>query len=510
MPNYCIFCCILSSSSPADKLFEICLPLSYNHFLQVLPVFTMTNLCAEKHYAAWAMNNQNVSILAVDDEELMRSIISDALEQEGLAPVVAESVSEATVYAQQNPCDLLITDLNLPGEDGIDLIRYFRKNSPATGIIAITGFPDSERVRLMEELEVNTFLIKPFTARQLRFSVLGAIENLKTHYNNRIIFNQSESNSDLGLIGVSSYMSQLRRRIRLMASGDFPVLILGESGTGKEIVAHAVHQQSMRNKTPMITINCAAIPRHLEESEFFGYVKGAFTGAHANKLGIIESANNSTIFLDEIGELSLEVQAKLLRVLDNGEYIRIGETTPRKVDIRILSATNRSLEAMVEQGTFRKDLYYRLNAATIATLPLAEHREDIAPLTKYFLTCYNERRPVTAEALHMLSNKSWAGNVRELKNAVKLLCTTSNGYKRINAAAVKNALSIEDAVEEPDTGYSYREAKSQFEFGFFTTLLKKHQGNISRVAREAGIHRPNLIRKLKEIGISTDCYRLKA
>lgn len=441
----------------------------------------------------------------MEDEALMRGMICDVVSSQDLISHSASCVTEAEALAAQERFDLLITDLNLPGENGFGLAKRLRRHRPDLQIIIVTAYPSHEMMELKEEIEVSDFLVKPFSARQLRYSVLGALERAKRARAHETTSTETEPGEDLGLVGTSSYMNDIRNQVRLVAAGDLPILIYGESGTGKELVARAVHGRSGRRDKQMITVNCAAIPAHLEESEFFGHVKGAFTGALVTKKGLVESADQSTLFLDEIGELSLAVQAKLLRVLDTGEYTRVGEVQPCKVDIRIVSATNRDLANMVENGTFRKDLYFRLCGATIITHPLREHLGDLPDLVRHFLIRMESRKEITREALDLLSRHSWPGNVRELQHTVKLLVASTHGRRRINTATVSSALGIEEKAEEPWLPYS--QAKSSFEKDYFVGALRRHRGNISRAARDVGMHRPSLLRKLRDLGISPDRFR---
>jgi DNA-binding NtrC family response regulator len=449
-----------------------------------------------------------LSVLIVDDEDVMRTMMFDVVSDAGYSAVCASDVTSARAAFSTNvSSNLVITDLSMPGENGVELVRYIRQEQPGISIIVVTGYPDESQVKILEELEVDAFLIKPFTVRQLRFSVLQAAEKL-TMRNLRLPHSKDidTQKNNMGLVGTSSYMLRLRTHIALMAAGDFPVLVHGESGTGKEVIAHAIHQNSSRSARPMITINCAAIPIHLEESEFFGYAKGAFTGAHANKLGIIESADASTVFLDEIGELSLNVQAKLLRVLDTGEFTRVGDTVTRKADIRIVSATNRHLEDMVKAGLFRKDLFYRLRGAAVETSPLCEHRDDIPDLLRYFLNVYHSDKEISHEALDILVAYAWPGNIRELRHMAQLLDAAAREQKRINATAVRSILGMTDIKDEV-IAVPYVKAKENFEIEYFRQALDRHHGNISQAAKEVGMHRPNLIRKLKELGIVTEEFR---
>ncbi len=444
------------------------------------------------------------SVLIVDDESAIRDIIRTNLENEGHAAHCVGSVLQAKQQLLDNNYDLLITDLSMPGENGIDLIRHIRHTSPKTAVLVVTAFPDIHNVEQMEELEVSAFLVKPFTVRQLKYSVVSALRTGRTTGTNAHISDTVAANNDLGLVGVSPFVLSLRSRIPILAEGMVPILIQGESGTGKEIIAHAIHNHSTRRHEKMIIINCAAIPQHLEEAEFFGYARGAFTGAHSSKRGILESADKSTVFLDEIGELSPTVQAKLLRVLDTGEYTPVGHVESKRVDIRIVSATNRDLETMVEEGTFRKDLYYRLKGGLIETIPIEEHTEDIPYLIRHFLDLRGAGKEITHEAVEMLTSRSWPGNIRELKHVVDHLCALAKDEKRINSTIVRNVLREGDHVAPT---LPFNRAKEEFEREYFGAILRKHGGNLSRAAREAGIHRPNLIRKLKELSISADEYR---
>lgn len=451
-------------------------------------------------------------VLIVDDDEMMLGYIKEALSSYSL--YTAGNIQEAKQIAQNETVDLLITDIKMKGGSGIDLIRDFRSEYPTIPTIIITGYPNNEYIKTVEEMEVDTFLTKPFSPRQIRYTVLKGLEKRKRETENLKMDSLADGNVGLGLVGISQYISKLRKKIQDLARGEFPVLIQGPSGTGKEIVANAVHSCSSRKKNPIVTINCPAIPKDLEESEFFGHTRGAFTGAYSDRNGIIAAADNSTLFLDEVAELSLRVQAKLLRVLENGEYLRIGETAPRKVNIRLITATNRNLKEMTEQGAFREDLYFRLGIM-VNTKPLMEHKEDIPVLVKHFVNMNfqsGSRYPnqITSDAMAYLVGNRWQGNVRELKQTVNHLCNTAIGKKRINIIDV-NSIFGKKVVEICDKEfYSSEKSKviKEFEIDYFTKLLKKYSGNISQAAKAAGMHRPNLIKKLKSLGISPGDFRI--
>lgn len=453
-------------------------------------------------------------ILVVDDDAMLCMFVVDALTIKGFTILAAQNVQEAKRVIQKETVDLLISDIQMMGGSGIDLLRYMHAEFPLVPTIIMTGFPGEEYIKIIEEMEADAFLIKPFSTNQIRYTALKALEKRKRAMESHTIGSQPGADDDLGLIGVSEYIVKLRRKIRDVARGDFPVLIQGPSGSGKEIIAHAIHSCSARGVNPIVTINCAAIPKDLEESEFFGHTKGAFTGAHRDNSGIIAVADNSTLFLDEIGELTLNVQAKMLRVIENGEFLRIGETTSRKVNIRVITATNRDLKEMIAEKAFREDLYFRLGIM-LHTKPLCEHREDIPVLVRHLVSksfTDNQHRPtqITAEAMAFLVDFPWPGNIRQLKQTVNMLCHSAAGKKRINLDDLRCIMEHKPQNSNDSSG-SYLDEKTrmvqEFEFGYFSKLLKQYSGNISQAAKASGMYRPNLIKKLKSLGICADSYR---
>lgn len=450
-------------------------------------------------------------VLIVDDDELVQEYLQCALSSYNV--YTAGSIQDAKKIVRDIAVDLLITDIKVNGGSGIDLIREFRKDYPAIPTILITGYPGEQYVKIVEEMEVDTFLTKPFSTNQIRITVLKGLEKRKQYIENNKIDNLSEQNREFGLVGSSQHIKNLRKKIQDLASGDFPIIIQGPSGTGKEIVANSIHNCSDRKKNPMVTINCAAIPKDLEESEFFGHTRGAFTGAYHARNGIMAAADNTTLFLDEVSELSQGVQAKLLRVLENGEFLRIGDTAVRKVNIRLITATNRNIKEMVEKGLFRDDLFFRLGLV-IKTKPLNEHREDIPLIIKHFIHLNMDNNPrcpkqITSEALGYLVDYNWHGNVRELKQAVSLLCHIAMGKKRINILDVKSIFDQKDISSNGYEFYSTEKLKilREFEIDYFTKLLKKYSGNMTQAAKSSGMHRPNLIKKLKNLSISSNKFK---
>jgi len=448
------------------------------------------------------------SILVVDDDEMVRDFISDVLEDQHYAVTVASKVHEAKTLSSQKEFDLCITDIQMDDGSGFEIAHDFNLHHPQTPILLMTAYIDDEKIRRAETYNIASFLTKPFTDDQIRTSVSLCLRRKKE---DRPVAPPSRDN--LGLIGSSPYMVGLRRHIRQIARSDLPILVLGPSGSGKELIVRAIHRCSDRNVHQIHVVNCAAIPAHLEEAELFGSVKGAFTGADRNRPGIICSADQSTLFLDEIGDLSLATQSKLLRAIEYGEIQRIGEPLPKKVNVRYIAATNKDLEKMVEAKTFRHDLYYRLKGFVVSTRNLREHAEDIPDLIAFFIGKFRKGEnpnAITREALHYLANQPWKGNVRELAYVIHLLCHHCRTSPRITPSALE--LIFNEPVSKKEAWIdSYKDAKNRvvknFEQRFFIRLLQKYQGNISHASREANINRSNFIKKLKMLDIDPDHYR---
>lgn len=318
----------------------------------------------------------------------------------------------------------------------------------------------------------------------------------------------------LGLVGASAYLQELRKEIRRVAEGDFPVLVQGDSGTGKDLVARAIHACGKRSGGRLVVLNCSAIPGPLEEAEYFGYENNAFAGATVTKEGSVGTADGSTLFLDEVADMSLDMQAKMIRFFDSGEFVPTGSAAAKKADVRIVSATNRDLEAMVKQMSFRQDLFFRLKGAVIATQPLSRHKEDIPALVNYFLALQEDPkipRHISPAALQILANYAWPGDVRELKYTVEVVRMASIGTRLVSEKTVRAVLRMNDTA--PQQPLAYREAKAammhDFETRYFTKLLTQFKGNMNRAAKAAGMYRPNLLKKIKQLNISQDAFRIK-
>lgn len=445
--------------------------------------------------------HQTQKVLVADDDQSIVETLFDILSRDGY---------HISVYDPQKPDDSLleqsyaiaIFDLMMPNTDGFSLREKLIEYSPDTQFIFITGYPDRNKLEKAMDLGVYTFLTKPFTADHIRYAVLGAlrIKKLIRKFQEKDVLLSTES---LGLIGRSREMERVRKKILEAAPLDLPVLVTGDSGTGKEVVSRCIHQFSKRSDKQFTVVNCAGLSATLIESELFGHAQGAFTGATKIKHGFFEVSDGGTVFLDEIGELPLELQGKLLRVLDCGELNRVGETETRKVDVRIISATNRNIQEMVKEKVFREDLYYRLCGSQIHLPPLQERKKDILNILHYFIG--DKNTAITPEAQEMLQDYSWPGNVRELRMVTNTLKGIShNGL--ITKDIVSDILDAQNQFREDVTQlFTYKQFKQkvlkQSEKRYFENLLELTKYNISKASRIADIDRKNLYEKLKQLNI---------
>jgi DNA-binding NtrC family response regulator len=443
----------------------------------------------------------SASILIADDNAEIRETTAELLRHEGHAVAVYDPVSpDPAVLAK--PCDLAILDMVMPNTDGFMLREAIAKHSPFAQFIIITAHPERAMLDKAMDLGIFAFLTKPFTADQIRYAVMGALrmQALMRRDQEHEIAAGAES---MGLIGASKAVNEVRRKIGDLAPLDIPVLVTGESGTGKEVVARCVHNYSRRAKEKFTAINCAGFTAGLIESELFGHAQGAFTGATKTRHGYFEVTNGGTLFLDEIGDLPLELQNRLLRVLDKGEYTRVGETEVRRADVRVISASNRDLNTMVNEGEFRADLFYRLRGAHIALAPLRGRKEDIAPLVGHFLG--GEPFAIAPDAMGALQSFDWPGNIRELKMTVVSLKGMAQG-KIITKECVERILGARGTGKDSrERELPYRQFKEQvlgaLEKKYFESLLECAHGNIAQAARLAGIDRKNFYEKMKQFGI---------
>jgi two-component system response regulator PilR (NtrC family) len=366
-----------------------------------------------------------IKILVVDDELSMREFLTILLEREGYYVSVAGSAEEAMRLMSLSLFDLVLSDIQMPGLSGIQLLSRIKKLSPETGVLMITAFSTAEQAVEAMKLGAYDYIAKPFKIEEIKQLVINALEKQGLKRENTLLkMDAGERDGFCGIIGKSQNMRELFDMIQKVAGSQSSVLLLGESGTGKELVARAVHSCSPRKSKPFVAVNCGAIPENLIESELFGHKKGSFTGAVNDRPGLFEQAEGGTFFLDEIGELPLLLQTKLLRVLQEREFKRIGCVQTRKTDVRIICASNRDLEAQVRENSFREDLFYRINVVQLHMPPLRERIEDIPLLVEHFCRKYNKREQdspvsVTPGALKILMNYPFPGNIRELENCIE-------------------------------------------------------------------------------------------
>ena len=455
------------------------------------------------------------SILIVDDDRTARYGVRRALEDR-YKVLEAESVAAARpVLAAESP-DLLLLDIEMPEENGLEFLRELRAKGNNSAVIMITAY-GSEKVAV-EAMKSGAYdyLPKPFEVDELRLVVEKAFEHLDLAEENQRLKRQLVSEGQFGsMIGASRVMRELFELADRVAQADVTVLIEGESGTGKELLAREIHRRSNRGSKPFVALNCAALPEHLIESELFGYEKGAFTGASAQKKGKFELANGGTLLLDEVGDMSLATQAKLLRVLETRKVERLGGTSSIDVDVRILAATNKDLAAEISRQTFRDDLYYRLRVVLLKLPPLRDHKEDIPLLVEEFrqmLGAKHRRSSVTLsrETMDMLAASDWKGNVRELKNLLEsaVVMSRDDVLQPEDFPADFLAKPAGQPGETVSASFleaaDYREAKRQFEIAYIKGKLREHGGNITRTAAAIGLHRQSLQEKLRELGIQAE------
>ncbi|MBE9535693.1 MAG: sigma-54-dependent Fis family transcriptional regulator [Proteobacteria bacterium] len=455
-----------------------------------------------------SLNMKNKKILVVDDDESLRRVIEYNISEEGYEVLSVSNGKEAMAIFSKEDIALVITDLQMPELGGIELIRQLRAVSPNAMVIVITAFGTVDTAVESMKLGAFEYITKPFNREELKMVVKKALEVGDLVVENRYLREMvQEKYSFENMVGSSPKMEEVYRLSSQVAKSDATVLILGESGTGKELLAKGIHFNSLRKEQPFVTINCGSLPENLIESELFGHKKGAFTGAVSDKKGKFELADGGTIFLDEIGELPLHLQVKLLRVLQDGMVDKVGESLPVKVDVRIIAATNRDLEEEVAGGNFREDLYYRLCVVPIKLPPLRERLDDIPLLTEHFLKKYSEKSRVdrvriNKEAIKILLNYSWPGNVRELENlAERTVVMSQTGLVTIDDLPEKLIANSSNGgssiVSLPDEGINLESLEKEL----IEKAYAKCKYNQSKAARFLGITRNTLLYRFEKYGI---------
>jgi two-component system response regulator HydG len=435
------------------------------------------------------------SILVVDDAPDTLEVLERNLTAQDYQVFRASTVAEAIRVLESTSVDLVVTDLKMPEVNGIDLIRHVRDNFRETEVMMITGYPTVESAVTAVKAGAEEFLSKPFTDEELLAAVRRTLDKLQMRKVSRPHRSRLQASS-YGFIGESEALQEVIRAVAKAASTAATVLISGESGTGKELVARAIHYNSLRASAPFVPVNCGAIPEELLESELFGHVKGAFTGATETRAGFFQTADGGTIFLDEISETSLSMQVKLLRVLQDKEVCMVGSTRPRRVDVRILASTNQDLPSLVEKGLFRGDLYFRVNVVAIDLPPLRERGDDILLLIQYFTTRFAEQfgKPIprfSDQALQVLKNYRWPGNVRELENVIQRLVVMTEG-EHIEVPDLPSLMRF-SALRE--TGFNRPLAEVEEEY--IRNVMASVDGNKTRAAKILGIDRKTLREKLR-------------
>jgi len=447
-------------------------------------------------------------ILVVDDETNIRMTLKDILEDEGYEVSMVGTGEKAVSFISKENIDMVILDVKLPGIDGIEAFKQIHKNNPNLDVLMISGHSDISTAVNAVKLGAYDFLEKPLSM----IKILTAVRNIeeKLLLKNKVAIDESVQHEKYSFVGSSPQVKNVFKLVEKVSPTESKVLIRGESGAGKELIAYAIHHGSSRRKKPFIKFNSAAIPESLVESELFGHEKGAFTGAESQKLGKLEQANHGTLFLDEIGDMDLTVQAKVLRVIQEGTFERVGGNKTINIDVRLIAATHKNLEEMVKEGTFRNDLFYRLNVVPITIPPLRERTGDVEVLTDHFLDYYSkefntQKKTILPTALEVLNDYSFPGNVRELKNIIERLCILVSTDFITKDDVLPQLAMKEDSTRKEGIqleGSTFKEIKSNFERYFLLKELEENHWNISAIAKKLGMQQPNLSRKIKELGLS--------
>ena len=458
--------------------------------------------------------NDKKRIMLIDNEEGLCRMMEAILSDNGYSVKAYVRSFEAVEAYKAGDWDLVVTDIKMPGMDGLEVLQKVKAKDPSVPVIMITAYATVEMSIQALRKGAYDMLTKPFEPEELLYRVKNALKH------NQLLVENRELREELvgkfrfeNIIGASDGLKSVLERVEKVAIRDTSVLITGESGTGKELIAQAIHYNSTRKDKKFMAINCGALPESLLESELFGYKKGAFTGAKENRQGLLEAADGGTLFLDEVGNLPMNVQKTLLRFLQEQEFLRLGDTTPTKVDVRILSATNSDLKTAVKSGAFREDLYYRLNVVNVHLPPLRERRTDIPLLVAHFIHLQNRKfgtqiHGLAPEAHDAACSFSWPGNIRQLKNVIEAsMAMESDEY--ISLPVLSQFIEVtRDEPEGPGSVEEgeYARALSRFEMEYLKGLLRKNQGNIDAAAREAGMNMATIYRKIKKHNIRKEDY----
>jgi two-component system response regulator HydG len=441
-----------------------------------------------------------VTVLIVDDEDTTRNLCRDVVADAGLRTRAASTTEQALEILDQHPVDLVITDLRVPQVGGLELLKRVRESYPQAAVIVLTQYGTIESAVEATRMGAADYVTKPFHVPELRNKIDRVVRSLEIDQENRVLREQLRSRPGFGgLLGVSPKMQRVYRLIEKVSQHNYPVLILGESGTGKELVARSIHFSGPRQNRPFVPVDCSALVPTLIESELFGYVKGAFTGAVHSKTGLMESAGNGTLFLDEIGDMPVDLQAKLLRALQEREIKPVGSTDRVPISTRVIAATNRDLEASVRQGQFRQDLFFRLNVVQIKLPPLRERKSDIPLLVNAFLEKFSEPngrvRTLSEDAMARLIAYDWPGNVRELENAIERAVALGSG-PILQMADLPSNIHYGSQHHLPHAADPL--SLEELERRAIMRALQEASGDKVTAARMLGIGKTTLYRKLKQ------------
>jgi two-component system response regulator HydG len=451
------------------------------------------------------MTTEKTRVLIIDDEEAIRDSCTLVLHKQGFAVETAPDGPQGLKLFQQDTPHVVLLDLKLPGMDGRDVLTRLKKESPETPVIIITGFASIESAVDTIKRGAFDYLAKPFSPEELRVIVKKALESRELFTQGLALRQELDHNAPKGMVvGRSSGMTRVMDIVRRVSATESTVLITGESGTGKELLATQIHSFSFRRNAPLVVVDCGALVETLFESELFGHVKGSFTGAHETKHGRFEVADGGTIFLDEISNISLNIQAKLLRAIQEREITRIGSTQPIKVDVRIIAATNEDLAECVKAGKFREDLFYRLSVVPIHIPPLRERKEDIPGLLDFFILKYNKKakkeiQDLSPGAKKALMDHEWPGNIRELENTIERAVVLSESNEINLDDLIYHGIGTKLSFLQP-AGGRFR-SMEEMEKEYIKIVLQAQHGNRSRTAQILGIDRKTLLAKIKKFGL---------
>ena len=441
-----------------------------------------------------------VNVLIVDDEVIARSLCSDIAVRAGLRVRTAATTEEALEVLEQFPVDIVVTDLKVPQLGGLELLKHIRSSYPHVAVMVLTQYGTIETAVEATRLGAMDYVTKPFHVEDLRAKLDRLVRTIELDQENRVLREQLRTRPGFGgLVGVSPKMQRVYKLVEKVSQHNYPVLIAGESGTGKELVARSIHYLGPRRQKPFVPVDCSALVPTLIESELFGYVKGAFTGAMHTKQGLLEAAGEGTLFLDEIGDLPVDLQAKLLRALQEREVKPVGATERIPINARVISATNRDLESAIRSGTFRQDLYFRLNVVQIKIPPLRERKSDVQLLVNFFLEKFSEpQRPVrtvSEDAMRRLMAYDWPGNVRELENAIERAVALGSGpVLHVGDLPSNLQYASVERLPENDELVPLEELERRAIF----RALRETGGDKLAAARLLGIGKTTLYRKLKQ------------